>query len=181
MKHRTLWVGLAGLGAAAVVGSGIAVAVADPFDDDERVSQSERDRAVAAALDITGGGRVTDVEISDDWGHRYEVEVRLDSGREVDIELDERFELVAGRGQTHGPAPTGSAAPSGEDVPLTGPERSAAEAAALAEVGPGTVTDIDRSDSPGHVYEVEVRLADGTDVEVELAADFAVVGVDYDD
>ena len=50
--------------------------------------------------------------------------------------------------------------------------------AALSAAGGGTVTDVER-DSTG--YDVEVRLDDGTEVEVDLATDFSVLHTDNDD
>ena len=50
-----------------------------------------------------------------------------------------------------------------------------ASAAALAHVGSGTVASVELSDDSDHVYEVEIELAGGEDVDVELDADFAVV------
>ena len=79
-------------------------------------------------------------------------------------------------GQTAGPS--GPAV--GDDAPISADERQRATDAALAEVGNGTVTDVDRSDDLDHAWEVEVLLADGTDIDVELDADFSVVRVDTD-
>jgi uncharacterized membrane protein YkoI len=62
-----------------------------------------------------------------------------------------------------------------DDVPLTDAETTSATDAALAETGTGEVVDIDRSDDRDHAFEVEVRLADGSEVEVRLDADFRVV------
>ncbi|MCX6407455.1 MAG: hypothetical protein NTV28_11115 [Propionibacteriales bacterium] len=56
--------------------------------------------------------------------------------------------------------------------------RQKLEKAALAEVGRGTVTDVERSDDRGHAYEVEVDLGNDDDVTVELAEDASVVRVD---
>jgi uncharacterized membrane protein YkoI len=78
------------------------------------------------------------------------------------------------------PVDGSTTAPVDEDAPITAEERASAEAAALAEVGSGTVTDLDRSDDRDHAWEVEVTGTDGTDVDVELAADFSVVRVDTD-
>ena len=66
-----------------------------------------------------------------------------------------------------------------DDLPITDAEREAVSEAALAEVD-GTVTDIDRSDDADHAWEVEVLLADGLDVDVELDADYEVTFVDRD-
>lgn len=50
-------------------------------------------RASQAALEHTGGGRVTDTEVGDEESH-YEVEVTLEDGRRVDVQLNEQFEVV---------------------------------------------------------------------------------------
>nr|BFF16466.1 hypothetical protein GCM10025699_77690 [Microbacterium flavescens] len=43
------------------------------------------------------------------------------------------------------------------------------------------MTDADRSDDSGVAYEVDVRLDDGTEVDVDLDQDFGVVRTDVDD
>ena len=49
-----------------------------------------------------------------------------------------------------------------------------ASRAALDRVGQGTVTEVEREDDAGAFYEVEVRLNNGSQVEVSLGADFQV-------
>jgi uncharacterized membrane protein YkoI len=56
-------------------------------------------KASAAALEHTGGGRVTGTEVGDEESH-YEVEVRLDDGRQVDVQLDRAFNVVGGESDT---------------------------------------------------------------------------------
>ena len=68
----------------------------------------------------------------------------------------------------------------GEDAPLTGPARNAAAAAALAETGGGTVVETEVGDD-GAAYGVEVRLDDGSTVEVSLDERFHVIGRSNDD
>ena len=51
------------------------------------------ERASATALSATGGGNVTDTELGDELSF-YEVEVTLDDGRQVDVQLDESFTVV---------------------------------------------------------------------------------------
>lgn len=72
-------------------------------------------------------------------------------------------------------APTPGSTSDSDDVPLTDAETTSATDAALSETGEGEVVDIDRSDDRDHAFEVEVRLADGSEVEVRLDADFRVV------
>jgi uncharacterized membrane protein YkoI len=66
------------------------------------------------------------------------------------------------------------------DRPLIGSDLDRATAAALAAAGGGTVTDSEIGDD-GAAYGVEVRLEDGSQVEVSLDADFRVIGQDPDD
>ena len=61
--------------------------------DDQPLSKSEYQRVEKAALQIAGGGTVTDVGRSDDLGEAYEVEVLTDAG-EVDVALDENMNRV---------------------------------------------------------------------------------------
>ena len=49
--------------------------------------------ASAVALAHTGGGTVTDTEVGDEESY-YEVEVTMDDGREIDVQLDEQFSVV---------------------------------------------------------------------------------------
>ena len=68
----------------------------------------------------------------------------------------------------------------GEDQPLTGDTYDRAVAAALEHTGGGEVTETEIGDD-GAAYEVEVRLSDGSQVEVNLDADFVVTGSAPDD
>ncbi|WP_211882665.1 PepSY domain-containing protein [Pseudarthrobacter albicanus] len=59
--------------------------------------------------------------------------------------------------------------------PLSTEDRDKAGNAALAKVGQGSVRDVEREDDGGSAYEVEIRLNDGSEVEVQLGADFQVL------
>jgi uncharacterized membrane protein YkoI len=67
-----------------------------------------------------------------------------------------------------------------DDQPLTGTTLEKATAAALAYTGGGTVTETEVGDD-GAAYGVEVRLPDGKQVEVNLDANFKVIGQEADD
>jgi len=80
--------------AAVVVTAVLAVALAACGDDDS-LSEQDRDRASEAALDEVGEGRVTEVEKGeDDDPYAYAVEVTLDNGEDVEIQLDDDFEVL---------------------------------------------------------------------------------------
>ena len=65
------------------------------------------------------------------------------------------------------------------DTTVEGAERDRVGAAASEAVG-GSVVDVETSDDPGEAYEVEVRLEDGTEVDVALDQDLAVVAEERD-
>jgi len=199
VKKKTIWI-VAGAAVLVIGGAGIAVAATDPFDqDDDRLTGATLENASEAALAEVGEGTVSDAERSDSLDHAYTVEVRLDNGRDVDVELDDKFDVVRVDGVVPGSAPAPSQSPSatngddnaddggtgtgtgtrtGDDAPISADERSSAEQAALAEVGSGTVTELDRSDDADHAWEVEVTTDDGRDIDIELDANFTVVKVD---
>ena len=58
---------------------------------------------------------------------------------------------------------------------LSAEDRDKAGNAALAAVGQGTVSEVERENEGGSAYEVEVRLNDGTQVEVQLGSDYQVL------
>jgi len=81
--------------------AGIAIAAAGG-DDDKPLTGSTLDRATAAALEHTGGGTVTETEVGD-GGAAYSVEIRLDDGRQVEVDLDESFDVVGREADDDGP------------------------------------------------------------------------------
>jgi flagellar basal body-associated protein FliL len=66
------------------------------------------------------------------------------------------------------------------DQPLTGGVLQKARVSALAYTGGGTVTETESGDD-GAAYSVEVRLANGREVEVNLDANFVVIGAEDED
>ena len=95
MRRRTKAL-IAGGAVAAVVLGGASYAVAGGSDDDATdtpITGSALDKASAAALEHTGEGRVTETEVGDEESY-YEVEVTLEDGSQVDVQLDEDFNVV---------------------------------------------------------------------------------------
>jgi hypothetical protein len=93
MQKRTIIIaGTAGFAAVAIAGT----AAASQFGGDDSEGPITGDalvRASEVALDHTGEGRVTGTEVGDEDSY-YEVEVTLDSGKQVDVQLDEEFNVV---------------------------------------------------------------------------------------
>lgn len=65
------------------------------------------------------------------------------------------------------------------ETPITGDALERASAAALDHVGEGRVTETEVGDEEGF-YEVEVTRDDGSQVDVHLTEDFAVIGAEDD-
>lgn len=85
---------------------GIAVAATGgsivPGDDSEApITGTALTRASAAALQHTGGGRVTETEVGDEDA-LYEVEVTLGDGSQVDVHLDAGFTVVGTKADREG-------------------------------------------------------------------------------
>ena len=78
--------------ALAGAGAGIAAATGDDDATDTPIRGDALDRAGAAALQHTGGGRVTETEVGDEEGY-YEVEVTRADGSQVDVHLDREFKV----------------------------------------------------------------------------------------
>lgn len=65
----------------------------DAGEQDVPIIWTDLERASAAALDQLGQGRVSGTEVDDEESY-YEVEVTLDDGTHVDVQLDEGFKVV---------------------------------------------------------------------------------------
>jgi hypothetical protein len=100
MDKRTK-IALGAVVAVAALGAGAGISGAAGGDDDRPLRGSDRDRATAAALGHVGEGTVTETEIGDD-GAAYEVEIRLDDGSQVEVELDDSFEVVGSESDDDG-------------------------------------------------------------------------------
>jgi uncharacterized membrane protein YkoI len=84
---------------AALGATGAAVGTSDDDRADTPITGTDLERASDAALDETGGGKVTGTEV-DDEESKYEVEVTLEDGSQVDVQLDENFEVVGSEAES---------------------------------------------------------------------------------
>lgn len=106
MKRRTKAI-IAGGTLVIVTAAGAGIAIANSADDDSEdagetdvpIAGTDLDKASAAALEHLGEGRVTETEVGDEESY-YEVEVTLDDGSQVDVQLDEQFNVVGSEGET---------------------------------------------------------------------------------
>ncbi|MCW2580692.1 MAG: hypothetical protein JWR82_2293 [Blastococcus sp.] len=87
--------------------------------------------------------------------------------------------LAAGAGIAAAAGGSAEDSAEGPDVAITGDALQKAGDAALAETGGGEVTGTEMGDEESY-YEVEVTLGDGSQVDVQLDENFAVVGQSAD-
>ena len=97
LRTRTKVIAASAVVAAVAAGSAGVVAAASGDDTEAPITGDALDRASTAALEHTGGGSVTDTEVGDEDSY-YEVEVTLEDGRQVDVQLDEQFNVVSSAG-----------------------------------------------------------------------------------
>lgn len=93
-----------GVGAGAVIAKQVA-------DSDTPITGPALDQASKVALAYTGEGHVSATEVGDEESY-YQVEVTLNDGSQVDVQLDENFKVV---GSKHEGADHDGADDSGDD------------------------------------------------------------------
>lgn len=97
MTNKKKWLAGGAIGILALGGAATSVAIASGDsgggENHGPIIGSAYDRASAAALDHTGGGKVTGTEIGDEESY-YEVEVTKADGSQVDVQLDQDFNVV---------------------------------------------------------------------------------------
>jgi hypothetical protein len=86
--------------AAGVLGAAGGTAAATAGEPERPITGDALRQASEAALAHTGSGRVTGTEDGDEES-RYEVEVTLAGGRQVDVQLDDRFAVVGSSADEH--------------------------------------------------------------------------------
>ncbi len=101
--HRKMWVIVGAMVALAVVGGGAGLAIAvGAGGDDQPITGAALDECTAAALAEHPGGTVTETEVGDD-GAAYGVEIHLDDGSHVDVNLDEGCRVIGQEADDDGP------------------------------------------------------------------------------
>jgi len=100
MKRIALIVAL--VVALAAIPTGIAIAAGAGGDSSKPITGNALARASAAALASAGDGKVTGTEVGDEDGY-YEVEVTLEDGSQVDVHLDEGFNVLGSKVDTEQP------------------------------------------------------------------------------
>ena len=83
-----------------VIGGGAGIAAAASSGDSETpITGTDLQHASQVALTHTGQGRVTGTEVGDEESY-YQIEVTLDNGSQIDVQLDKEFHVVTTNGDT---------------------------------------------------------------------------------
>ena len=83
-----------------VIGGGAGIAAAASSGDSETpITGTDLQHASQVALTHTGQGRVTGTEVGDEESY-YQIEVTLDNGSQIDVQLDKDFHVVTANGDT---------------------------------------------------------------------------------
>ena len=93
-RRAKLAIGIATAALVAAVGAGVAIASNDDDATERSITGSALEQASAAALEHTGEGTVSETEVGDEESY-YEVEVTLEDGSQVDVQLDRDFNVVS--------------------------------------------------------------------------------------
>jgi hypothetical protein len=91
MRSRTRLIAI-GVGALTLLGAGVGAGLAESRDD-RPLRGTELERATDAALSHVGDGTVVETEVGDD-GASFEAEIRRADGTEVEVELDDNFQVI---------------------------------------------------------------------------------------
>ena len=98
--------------AVGAIGGGVAIAAGGDDGGDTPITGAALQKASSAALAHTGGGKVTGTEVGDEESE-YEVEVTLDDGSQVDVQLNEQFKVVGSDREEQGEQDDGAENESG--------------------------------------------------------------------
>jgi hypothetical protein len=105
-KLKGVIIGIAAIAALALGGAAIAGAAGGGSSDggnerDQAISGPALEKASAAALESTGGGKITGTELGDEDSY-YQVEVTRADGSQVDVQLDRSFNVVGSKAEHEG-------------------------------------------------------------------------------
>jgi hypothetical protein len=102
IKRRYLVAGVVAVLVLAGIGTGAGIAVGASGDDDKPITGAALDDCTAAALAKHPGGTVTETEVGD-GGAAYGVEVRLEDGSQVEVNLDKDCNVIGQENDDDGP------------------------------------------------------------------------------
>ena len=131
----------------------------------------------AAALDKVPGATVLETEAGGPYGTPYHAHIRTSGGTLEVVLVNASFQATAVQadngagGGRHG----GHGGAHGDETALTGDTKDKVEAAVKAKYPGATIERTETNTDTSAPYESHIRTSDGTELEVQVSKDFAIV------
>jgi len=184
---RKAAIAVAALAALALGGAAIAGAAGNAGNTGAKTQPPSRDRQAlssavaakvkAAALAKVPGATVLETESGGPYGTPYHAHIKTSAGKLEVVLVDEGFTATAVQADQRGarvPRGGGRGGHSPEK-PLTGGTRDKVEAAVKAKYPGATIERTETNTDGSAPYESHIKTSDGTELEVHVSKDFAVV------
>jgi uncharacterized membrane protein YkoI len=176
--------GALGLGGAAIAGAADNTSPSSGTkparSQDEALSSDVAAKVKAAALEKVPGATVLRTESGGPYQTAYHAHIRKSDGTLAVVLVDKGFAATAVQAD-QGRGPGGRGGPGGGggagETALTGETKQKVEAAAKAKLPGATILRTETNNDSTAPYESHVRKSDGTEAEVLVSKDFAVVEV----
>jgi hypothetical protein len=148
-----------------------------PARDRQPLSVDAAAKVKAAALEKVPGATVLETEAGGPYGTPYHAHVKTSDGKLQVVLVDASFKATAvqadrGRGGRGGPGGHGDHK---AETPLTGDTKAKVEAAVTAKYPGATIVRTETNTDSSAPYESHITTSAGTELEVTVGKDFAVV------
>jgi hypothetical protein len=151
-----------------------------PARDRQPLSADAAAKVKAAALEKVPGATVLETEAGGPYGTPFHAHVKTSDGKLQVVLVDASFKATAvqadrGRGGRGGPGGPGGRGDHKAETPLTGDTKTKVEAAVTAKYPGATIVRTETNADSTAPYESHIKTSAGTELEVTVSKDFAVV------
>jgi hypothetical protein len=153
-----------------------------PARDRQPLSSDAAAKVKAAALAKVPGATVLETEAGGPYGTPYHAHIKTSDGKLQVVLVDASFQATAvqsdqARGTGRGPGGRGGDhGGRGRETALTGETKTKVEAAVTAKYPGATIVRTETNVDSSAPYESHIKTSAGTELEVLVSKDFAVVG-----
>jgi uncharacterized membrane protein YkoI len=142
----------------------------------ETLSAADAAKVKAAALAKAPGATVLETEAGGPGGTAYHAHIRTSDGKLEVVLVNSSFEATAVQADDgRGGGRHGGRGGRGAETALTGDTKGKVEAAVKAKYPGATIERTETNTDSSAPYESHIRTSDGTELEVRVSQDFAVV------
>ena len=164
-------------------GTGSASSPTQAPRDRQPLSSDVAAKVKAAALAKVPGATVLETESGGPYGTPYHAHIKTSDGKLQVVLVDASFTATAvqadsgrgGRGGRGGPGGRGGHGGHKAETPLTGDTKTKVEAAVKAKYPGATIVRTETNTDSSAPYESHIKTSAGTELEVTVSKDFAVV------